>query len=201
MFTGLIQKLGNVTRFQPDGHGGALLSVTEPAWSDALTLGESIAVCGVCLTVVEQRHAEFDFQIGPETLVRTILGQLKPGSPVNLERSLRVGDPIGGHFVTGHVDCTGTILHREQSGEWETVTFGYDLSFHDLLVHKGSVAVDGVSLTLAGVEPGQFRVMLIPHTLAHTTLGTKTVGSAVNLEFDLLAKHVRKLFQSLTITV
>ena len=115
---------------------------------------------------------------------------------MNLERALRVGDPLGGHFVTGHVDATGEVSSRERAGDWETVWFAFPPGWDELLVPKGSVAVDGVSLTVVGVEPGRLSVMLIPHTAAHTTVGLKPVGAAVNLEFDLLAKHVRKLLQS-----
>jgi riboflavin synthase len=116
---------------------------------------------------------------------------------VNLERALRVGDALGGHFVTGHVDVVGEIAERTRTGEWETVWFAFPAGWDELLVPKGSVAIDGVSLTVVGVRPGGLSVMLIPHTLAHTTLGAKPVGGAVNLEFDLLAKHVRKLVRGM----
>ena len=201
MFTGLIQAKGTVTTATDDGSGGRRLSVREASIAPHLVLGESVAVNGVCLTVVAFDADTFDFQVGPETVQATVLGAIHAGAEVNLERALRVGDPIGGHFVTGHVDCTGTILERATSGEWETVRFGHPAKFNELLVLKGSIAIDGVSLTLANVEPAQLSVMLIPHTLAHTTLGNKTVGDRVNLEFDLLAKHVQKLFQALTVTV
>lgn len=193
MFTGLVQTLGTVRAAEDDGFGGRTLRVREPAVAPQLALGESVAVNGVCLTVVAHDAEAFDFQVGPETVHRTVLGTLAEGDRVNLERSLRVGDAIGGHFVTGHVDTVGRIAGREKSGEWETVWFEYDPQCDDLLVSKGSIAVDGVSLTVVDVEPGRFSVMLIPHTLAHTTLGTKTLGDRINLEFDLLAKHVKKL--------
>ena len=201
MFTGLIQAKGTVTAATEDGTGGRRITVREAGLAPHLALGESIAVNGVCLTVVASTAETFDFQVGPETVQATVLGAIHAGAEVNLERALRVGDPIGGHFVTGHVDCTGTILDRTISGEWETVHFGYPAEFDELLVLKGSIAIDGVSLTLAKVEPGQLAVMLIPHTLAHTTLGSKAIGDRVNLEFDLLAKHVQKLFRNLTVTV
>jgi riboflavin synthase len=201
MFTGLIQQLGTVARVDDDGHGGRRLQIAEATLAPLLTLGESVAVNGVCLTVVAHEAHHFDFQAGPETLAKTTLGSLAPGHAVNLERALRVGDAIGGHFVTGHVDCVASIASRQRQGEWEFFRFQFDTTFDDLLVHKGSIAVDGVSLTLVDVEPGTFSVMLIPHTLTHTTLGQKTSGDKVNLEFDLLAKHVRKLFQNLTITL
>lgn len=193
MFTGLVQALAAVDRFAPDGHGGARLVVREPTLAPQLVLGESVAVNGCCLTVVGSDTSTFAFDCGPETLARTALGGLTPGSRVNLERALRVGDMLGGHFVTGHVDAVGTLAAVEPSGEWQVLTFYLSAEFDELLVPKGSVAVDGISLTLVDVIPGSFTVMLIPHTLAHTTLGVKVPGDPVNLEFDLLAKHVRKL--------
>jgi len=201
MFTGLVQALGTVQSCNPDGHGGVELVVREPKIAPQLTLGESISVCGACLTVVEFDAETFRFQVGPETVHLTVLGSLKPGQPVNLERSLRIGDLLGGHFVSGHIDGTGRIAKREHQGEWEMVEFACDPVFDDLLVKKGSIAVDGVSLTVASCEIGRFTVMLIPHTQHATTLGTKGVGDAVNLEFDLLAKHVKKMLKNMTITV
>jgi riboflavin synthase len=193
MFTGLVQALGTVDRVRDDGHGGRLLRVREPGVAPHLTHGESVAVNGACLTVVDRDGDGFDFQAGPETLAKTSLGGLAAGDRVNLERALRVGDALGGHFVTGHVDCVGRIVERVPNGDWQTVWFEFPAGFDDLLVEKGSVAVDGVSLTVVDVRPGRLSVMLIPHTLANTTIGLKPVGAAVNLEFDLLAKHVRKL--------
>lgn len=201
MFTGLIQAKARVRSIVDDGHGGRRLTVQEPGIAPHLALGESVAVNGVCLTVVSSSAETFDFQVGPETVRATTFGALADGAGVNLERALRVGDPIGGHFVAGHVDCVGTILDRTPSGEWETIRFACPMEFDGLLVRKGSVAIDGVSLTLVDVGPGAFGVMLIPHTLRHTTLGDKLAGDAVNLEFDLLAKHVQKLFQKLTFKV
>jgi riboflavin synthase len=190
MFTGLVQKLGRVAHVEPDGHGGQTLHIHEPELAPQLVLGESISVNGVCLTVTKFSQEQFTFQAGPETLNRTNLGQLQPGAVVNLERALRLGDALGGHFVTGHVDAVGTIQERIPSGEWQTIWFALPVQFDPLLVHKGSIAID--------VLPGRISVMLIPHTLAHTTLGHKSVGDVVNLEFDLLAKHVQKLLKTQT---
>lgn len=201
MFTGLVQALGTVSRLEDDGHGGRRLRIAEPRLAPTLAIGESVAVNGACLTVVERSDAEFAFELGPETLQRTTFGHLAIGDRVNLERALRVGDALGGHFVTGHVDCVGRISRREASGEWQTVDFELPKEFDELLVPKGSIAIDGVSLTLVAVEPRHVSVMLIPHTLANTTLGFKQVGDAVNFEFDLLAKHVRKLMKNLTIDI
>lgn len=200
MFTGLVQALGTV-RAVSDAAGGRRLSVTESTVAPLLSVGESVAVNGACLTVVARTGDSFDFDAGPETLAKTALGALAAGDPVNLERALRAGDALGGHFVTGHVDCVGTVLEEKQNGDWLTVRFGFPTGFADLLVSKGSVAVDGVSLTVVEPTDDSFGVMLIPHTRAVTTLGFKKPGSAVNLEFDLLAKHVQKLFQRMSITL
>jgi riboflavin synthase len=139
------------------------------------------------------RGAEFDFDIGPETLLKTNLGKLEVGNRVNLERSLRVGDRLGGHFVQGHIDGVGTIGSRHRQGEWEDVWFRCPPELTRFMVPKGSIAVDGVSLTLVNVEANRFSIMLIPHTQAMTTLGFKQPGDMVNLETDILAKHVAKL--------
>jgi riboflavin synthase len=200
MFTGLVQTLGTV-REVTDAHGGRRLRVSDPALAPKLEIGESVAVNGACLTVVACNSGAFDFEAGPETLTKTTLGQLAAGDRVNLERSLRMGDLLGGHFVTGHVDCIGTILEEVVTGEWLTIWFGYPQAFEELLVSKGSIAVDGVSLTVVDVKRDRFSVMLIPHTRDHTTLGLKKPGAAVNLEFDLLAKHVQKLFKRLNVTI
>jgi riboflavin synthase len=200
MFTGLVQALGTV-RAVTDVNSGRRLTIAEGAIAPKLELGESVSVNGACLTFVSGTADGFDFEVGPETLVKTNLGRLVPGDRVNLERSLRVGDALGGHFVTGHVDCVGTILGTAIDGDWLNVWFGFPAGeFDALLVPKGSVAVDGISLTVVDVKADRFSVMLIPHTRAHTTLGFKAVGAAVNLEFDLLAKHVQKLFSRMNAT-
>lgn len=201
MFTGLVQSLGTVKSASADGHGGRVIRVAEPTWADRLTVGESVAVNGACMTVTDRGAGAFEFQVGPESLAKTTLGALAVGDRVNLERALRAGDPIGGHFVSGHIDTVGTVRERTQSGDWETVWFGFPAEYGELLVSKGSIAIDGVSLTLVGVEAERFSVMLIPHTRDHTTLGFRPAGSRVNLEFDLLAKHVQKLFKNMSITI
>ncbi len=164
-----------------------------PGLEGRLALGESIAVNGCCLTVVAAEGEQFTVQAGPETLLRTNLGAKRPGDPVNLERSLRVGDRLGGHFVQGHVDATAALRERRPDGEWDFLAFTLDSAWTPLLVPKGSIAVDGVSLTLVDVALDGFSVMLIPHTLAVTTLGTLKSGDRVNIEADMLAKHVAKL--------
>jgi len=191
MFTGLVESLGTV-KAVADAPAGRTLVVAEPTLAPQLALGESVAVNGACLTVVKVDGGAFAFEAGFETLARTNLGELRVGDRVNLERALRVGDALGGHFVTGHVDCVGRIAERVPSGDWQTVWFEFPAGFDDLLVPKGSVAVDGVSLTVVDAEKDRFSVMLIPHTLAVTTLGGKGVGGAVNIETDMLAKYVQK---------
>jgi riboflavin synthase len=200
MFTGLVQALGTV-KTVTDGQGGRRLRVAEPTLAPGLVLGESVAVDGACLTVVARGADGFEFEVGPETLAKTTLGALAAGDRVNLERALRVGDPLGGHFVTGHIDCIGTVLDETVTGDWLTVRFGFPAGFDALLVGKGSVAVNGVSLTIVETADARFSVMLIPHTRDHTTLGAKKPGAAVNLEFDLIAKHVQKLFKKLSFTI
>jgi riboflavin synthase len=150
---------------------------------------------------VECGEESFQFQVGPETLAKTALGKLVPDARVNLERALRVGDPLGGHFVSGHIDCTGTLLEQTVTGEWLTIWFGFPASYDALLIAKGSVAVDGVSLTIVDDQSGRFSVMLIPHTRTHTTLGQYAPGGVVNLEFDMIAKHVQKLFSKISVTL
>src|SRR5262245_50796091 len=165
MFTGLVEALGVVHRAGSDG-AGRHLHVAEPGIAPQLAVGESVAVNGACLTVVGRDADSFHFQVGPETLQRTNLGELRPGDRVNLERSLRAGDRLGGHLVQGHIDALGRIASRERQGDWEVVWFGCPSELAAQMVSKGSVAVDGVSLTLVDVTREGFSVALIPHTLA-----------------------------------
>jgi riboflavin synthase len=155
-------------------------------------LGDSIAVNGCCLTVVSIDGADLAFEAGPETLQRTNLGRLKPGDRVNLETSLRMGDSVGGHLVTGHIDAVGRLDRRDDDGQWRTLWFSVPETLTRQMASKGSVAVDGVSLTLVDVESNRFSVALIPHTLEATTLGRLGVGDAVNIETDVLAKYVER---------
>jgi riboflavin synthase len=150
-----------------------------------------VAVNGACLTILGLDDG-LAFQAGPETLAKTNLGELKPGDRVNLERSLRLGDRLGGHLVQGHVDGVGRVASRRREGEWELIWFSCPPALAEQMVPKGSVAVDGISLTLVDVTADGFSVALIPHTLAVTTLGFKPAGAFVNLETDLLAKYVWK---------
>ncbi len=196
MFTGLVQALGTVKQIVPDGAGCDLV-IEEPALAPHVTLGESIAINGTCLTVVAHDETTFRFQAGPETLRRTNLGELQEGDRVNLERSLHMGDPLGGHLVQGHIDGVGRIDRRERQGDWEVVWFRCPPELAAQMVSKGSVAVDGVSLTVVDVAKDGFSVALIPHTLAVTTLGYKPAGAAVNLETDVLAKYVWKYLEAM----
>ena len=194
MFTGLIECLGNVCSLTAAGAGREL--VVAVPFAGELSLGDSVAVNGCCLTVVERDAHTCRFQVGPETLSKTDLGALVPGDRVNLERSLRAGAPLGGHIVQGHIDGVGAIDRRIAEGEWETVWIRCPAQLAAQMVPKGSVAVDGVSLTLVEVGRESMSVALIPHTLAVTTLGFKRPGAAVNLETDVLAKYVQKAMQA-----
>jgi riboflavin synthase len=192
VFTGLVEALGRVERVAEDG-SGRNLSLRWPGLREAMAIGESVAVNGCCLTVVAADGETFDVQAGPETLLRTNLGGLAVGGAVNLERSLRVGDRLGGHIVQGHVDTTAVLRERMRDGDWEFLAFAIDPEWTALMVPKGSAAVDGVSLTLVDVSDDGFSVMLIPHTLAVTTLGALVPGGRVNVETDVLARHVARL--------
>ena len=192
MFTGLVETLGRVERVI-DENSGRRFFLSWSGLTEPLAIGESVAVNGCCLTVVAASNERFELQAGPETLDRTNLGDRQAGDRVNLERSLRVGDRLGGHFVQGHIDTTAILRERKDEGEWEFLAFTLDPAWTPLLVSKGSIAVDGVSLTLVDVWPDGFSVMLIPHTLSVTTLGLIRPGDRVNIETDILAKHVAKL--------
>jgi riboflavin synthase len=200
MFTGLVQSVGTIADIAPDGQGGQRLRIAD-AMAASVALGESIAVNGCCLTVVSQDRDTMSFDLGPETLARTTFGSLASGSRVNLERAVAVGERFGGHFVTGHIDAVGTIAAVELNGDWKTLRIEIPGAYDELLIEKGSIAVDGVSLTLATVEPGRVSIMIIPHTQSATTLGEKRQGDPVNLELDLIAKHVKKLFATLSLEI
>lgn len=199
MFTGLVEALAAVRDVRPDGPG-CELTLHAPPFVGELALGDSVAVNGVCLTVVAADPDSVRFQVGPETLRVTNLGGLKAGDRVNLERSLRFGDRLDGHLVQGHVDAVGTVTRVTPRGDWVDMDFRCPAALTAQMAPKGSIAVDGISLTLVDVAADGFRVMLIPHTLAHTTLGLKGEGAAVNLETDMLAKYVHKALQALAPT-
>ena len=192
MFTGIVEELGTVRGVE--GPGDVVrLAVTAKVAREGSELGASVAVNGVCLTVVAAGPDGLDFEVGPETLARTTLGRVAPGDVVNLERALRFGAALGGHLVLGHVDGIGTVevvTRVESTARVRIALPGPVLA--PLLVPQGSVAVDGVSLTVAALENGAFEVMVIPHTLAMTTFGILARGQAVNLEMDVIGKYVRR---------
>lgn len=192
MFTGLVETLGQVAAVEDVPPGKRLVIEASAIAADA-AVGDSIAVNGCCLTLVACDGPTLSFDAGPETLSRTNLGDLAAGSRVNLERSLKVGDRLGGHFVTGHIDRLGHLARREDDAEWSTFWFASPAELSVQMVSKGSIAVDGVSLTLIDVESARFSVQLIPHTLSVTTLGFLQPGDAVNLETDLLAKYAQRV--------
>ena len=197
MFSGIVESLGTVVELRQEPPGCRLI-VREPKIASETHVADSISVNGCCLTVVEQQGDTFGFQAGPETLSRTNLGDLKTGSPVNLERALAIGDRLGGHFVSGHIDGVGTLLNRDDYGEWSTFWFSITRNLAAQMASKGSIAVDGVSLTIVDSLPDRFSVALIPFTLNVTTLGRLQVGGKVNLETDLLAKYVQRLAEAET---
>ncbi|MGD9496892.1 MAG: riboflavin synthase [Armatimonadota bacterium] len=192
MFTGLIQEVGRIGSIRRTG-GGAELYVQAPGIAPCVRVGESIAVNGACLTVERAESAGFVCHAGAETLARTTIGGLAVGSAVNLERALAVGDRLGGHFVQGHVDCVGTIAARSDEGTTVWLWIDLPAEYARYVVEKGSVAVDGVSLTVTEVSGARFGVAIIPHTLANTTLAGATQGRQVNIETDILAKYLERL--------
>jgi riboflavin synthase len=198
MFTGLVEALGTVRDVSSDG-AGTLLRIEEPDLARDSPLGASVAINGVCLTVVAADARTFSFQAGPETLARTNLGELQVGGHVNLERPLRLGDRLDGHIVQGHVDGVGQIERRDSHAEWQTVWFACPSELTRQMIRKGSITIDGISLTLVEVADGRFSVALIPHTLAVTTLGFKQPGDRVNLEIDMFAKYVFKYLEGQTL--
>lgn len=193
MFTGLVEVRGSVTALVDDPPARRLEVEVGPEWAAESSPGESVAINGCCLTVVAIGHSTLAFEAGPETLARTNLGELVPGDAVNLERPLAAGGRLGGHFVQGHIDETATVVEVVGDGEWVTMWFEVPSALAAALVPKGSVAVDGVSLTVVEVVANRFSVALIPHTLEVTTLGIRQAGARVNIETDILAKYVQKL--------
>ena len=190
MFTGIIHTNGVIESLERLDAGARLrIRGTD---DQPFTRGESVAVNGVCLTVIPDSGSLMT-EISNETLKRTTLGALGTGARVNIERALGVGDRFGGHFVQGHVDTTGTLISKKSEGEFAVYRWSFPGDFSDLVVSKGSIAVDGVSLTVVDPDDSSFAAALIPETLRRTTLGTARIGERVNLEFDMIAKYVRTL--------
>lgn len=197
MFTGLVEEKGTIVSIVSVNNDSAVeIAVsTELVCQDA-SIGDSIAINGCCLTIIKIDASTLSFEAGSETLSRTNLGDLKPGSPVNLERALAAGQRMGGHYVSGHIDALGTVDERNDDGEWAEFWFRVPAELTRQMASKGSVAIDGISLTLVGVEDERFSVALIPHTLEVTTLGQRQIGDHVNIETDLLAKYVQRQLET-----
>ena len=195
MFTGIVEELGEVVAVD-ELADASRLTVRGPLVTGDAAHGDSISVNGVCLTVVTNQDGAFTADVMAETLRRSSLGALGVGSPVNLERAVRVQDRLGGHVVQGHVDGTGEVLAVTPDQHWTVVRVSLPDGLGRYVVEKGSITVDGISLTVAAIEDAWFEVSLIPTTLALTTLGTKGPGDPVNLEVDVIAKHVEKLLQA-----
>jgi riboflavin synthase len=193
MFTGIIQKLGSVADLEPSASGSRLWLRPVAGWD--LQVGESVSVNGCCLTALGSGEIP-SFDLSPETLSRSSLASLKAGSLVNLERALRVGDSLGGHFVSGHVDGLATLEAVEAQGQGGLWTFAAPAGLARFIAHKGSLALDGVSLTPFAVEGERFQVALVPHTLAATNLGQRKVGDALNLEIDVLTRYLERFLQA-----
>ncbi len=191
MFTGLVETIGTITAIS-DQPPGKRLSVDAGSVSQGAAIGDSIAINGCCLTVVRIAGTTLEFEAGEETLSRTNLGELVVNSSVNLERSLAVGDRLGGHYVTGHIDGVGSLLERRDDPPWAHLRFEMPSRLAPQVAAKGSIAVDGISLTVVDALSDSFSVALIPHTLDATTLGKRKIGDRVNLETDVLAKYVER---------
>ncbi len=189
MFTGLVESEGIITRIERVA-GGSRLEVYAPEFGRDMSIGDSIAVDGVCLTVIKFIRGAFIADVSEETLSRTTLGALRQGAKVNLERALRLSDRLGGHIVTGHIDGVGSVVMRHPAGNSTVYQFSAPPEVMEYIVPKGSIAVDGISLTVAQTKDDGFAAAVIPHTEQSTTLGAKAVGASVNLEVDMMAKYV-----------
>lgn len=191
MFTGIILHTGTIQSFDRLPNGARMrIRTTDP---EPFVRGESLAVNGVCLTVMPESDGSLIADLSDETLSRTTLDTFDAEAIVNVERALALGDRMGGHMVQGHVDCAGTLVSITHEGEFAVYRWSHPAEYADLVVSKGSIAVDGVSLTIVDPEPGSFGAALIPETLRRTNLGTARIGAPVNLEFDMIAKYVHKL--------
>jgi len=194
MFTGLVEGVGQITELTPQG-SGFLIRIKTSFNLEGTKVGDSIAVDGVCLTVVQLEPQAFRAQLSPETISRTTFKLKKVGDLVNLERALKLGDRLGGHLVTGHVDGVGAIKRIAKMGDYTLIEISIPKDLIQYMVPKGSIAVDGISLTINEVLEDAIRLMIIPHTLAVTTLGVKKVGDLVNLEVDVIAKMVHRFLK------
>jgi riboflavin synthase len=192
VFTGLIERTGRIEGLQHLSSGGGRLHLKTDLTS--IRRGDSLAVNGVCLTALPMDHGVIEADLSQETLRRTTLGTMEAGTEVNLELPLALGDRLGGHLVQGHVDATGELLSIEREGSFAVFRWSFPPAHGDLIVDKGSIAVDGISLTIVEPDDSSFSVAVIPETLAKTNLGSAAAGQRANLEFDIMAKHARHLF-------
>lgn len=195
MFTGIVQRLGHIVEIRMDGTAGRIVMVPNRPFDKPVGLGDSIAVNGTCLTVAEIAGEQLMFDVLGETFDKTNLGEKKPGDLVNLESALALGDTLGGHIVTGHVDGTGRVAKIEPVGRDFKFTIECSRDMLMLMVYKGSVAIDGISLTVAELTDTGFVVHIIPHTIQETDMSEFTVGTKVNLEADILGKHVQRILE------
>ena len=192
MFTGIIESLGNIKTIRCSGRGGKRFAIETDINLDGTDIGESIAVNGACLTVVEIDVKRFEVDVSPETLEKTTLGNARTGERVNIERAMRLSDRLDGHLVSGHIDGVGTITGKKITGNAVVITFGIPVSISRYVIKKGSVAVDGVSLTVNNCDEGWFDVSIIPHTARLTTMGIKGEGGFVNIETDMIGRYVER---------
>ena len=195
MFTGLVDGVGTLRARETHGADERFVIAVPDGYLDGIRTGDSVAVAGVCLTLVDAARGDMRADVSAETLARTTLGERQPGDPLNLERALRVGDTLGGHLVSGHVDGRATLLERRPDGRSERMSFDAPSDLARFIAPKGSVCLDGVSLTVNEVRGNRFGVCIIPHTLEATTLGTLQAGMDVNLEADLLARYLSRLWE------
>lgn len=195
MFTGIIEGLGTITAVRPADQGRRL-SIEADFVMDRTGIGDSIAVNGACLTAVRVSGRQFDVDVSPETLQRTTLGETRVGTRLNLERALRLSDRLDGHLVSGHIDGTGTLTHRKTTGNAIFIGFSVPESLARYMIKKGSIAVDGVSLTINTCDARGFEVCIIPHTAQLTTIGQKKAGERVNIETDIIGKYVERLLSA-----
>jgi riboflavin synthase len=194
MFTGLVEEIGEIKSIEK-GAKSARITIKAEKILEGISLGDSVSTNGVCLTVTEFNKSNFSVDVMAETIRNSNLGKLKPGSKVNLERALKLSDRLGGHMVSGHIDGTGTIVefYKEENATWVSIETTVDILKY--IVHRGSITIDGISLTVAYVDENIFKVSIIPHTKDETTLVVKKIGDEVNLECDMLAKYVEKLLK------